>query len=76
MLLDGKKVACATCIKGHRATHCKHKDRVMVEIKKKVDHQPNAIGAGRFDSSVNSMSNATAVMKANRNERETRMMRC
>ncbi|SAL96502.1 hypothetical protein [Absidia glauca] len=25
----------ATCIKGHRATHCKHKDRPMVEIKKK-----------------------------------------
>ncbi|KAI8344659.1 hypothetical protein BC941DRAFT_508186 [Chlamydoabsidia padenii] len=35
MLIDGKKVACATCIKGHRATHCKHKDRPMVEIKKK-----------------------------------------
>ncbi|KAI7883493.1 copper-fist-domain-containing protein, partial [Lichtheimia hyalospora FSU 10163] len=32
---DGKKVACATCIKGHRASHCNHKDRPLIEIKKK-----------------------------------------
>ncbi|ORX62059.1 copper-fist-domain-containing protein [Hesseltinella vesiculosa] len=34
MLIDGKKVACASCIKGHRATHCNHRDRPLVEIKK------------------------------------------
>ncbi|KAI9252690.1 copper fist DNA binding domain-containing protein [Helicostylum pulchrum] len=35
MLINGEKWACETCIKGHRATHCKHTDRQLVPIKKK-----------------------------------------
>ncbi|CAO3637436.1 unnamed protein product [Mucor fragilis] len=35
MLINGEKWACETCIKGHRATHCKHTDRKLVSIKKK-----------------------------------------
>ncbi|KAL0093214.1 copper fist DNA binding domain-containing protein [Phycomyces blakesleeanus] len=35
MLADGKKWSCATCIKGHRASHCNHVDRPLIEIKKK-----------------------------------------
>ncbi|KAK4512988.1 uncharacterized protein ATC70_003699 [Mucor velutinosus] len=35
MLINGEKWACETCIKGHRATHCKHTDRKLISIKKK-----------------------------------------
>ncbi|KAI8138388.1 copper fist DNA binding domain-containing protein [Fennellomyces sp. T-0311] len=35
MIVDGIKLACATCIKGHRASQCGHKDRPLIEIKKK-----------------------------------------
>ncbi|KAG2203511.1 hypothetical protein INT46_010890 [Mucor plumbeus] len=35
MLINGEKWACETCIKGHRATHCKHIDRKLISIKKK-----------------------------------------
>ncbi|OBZ85102.1 hypothetical protein A0J61_06844 [Choanephora cucurbitarum] len=35
MLMNGEKWACETCIKGHRATHCKHTDRKLVLVKKK-----------------------------------------
>lgn len=32
---NGKKYACQSCIKGHRASTCKHSDRPQVEVKKK-----------------------------------------
>ncbi|GAA95413.1 uncharacterized protein L969DRAFT_70779 [Mixia osmundae IAM 14324] len=35
MLVDGVKVACESCIKGHRSTTCTHKDRNLVEVKRK-----------------------------------------
>ncbi|KAI8368118.1 uncharacterized protein BYT42DRAFT_585344 [Radiomyces spectabilis] len=35
MMIDGVKYACATCIKGHRSSHCKHTDRPLVQIRKK-----------------------------------------
>ncbi|KAI7872838.1 copper fist DNA binding domain-containing protein [Spinellus fusiger] len=35
MNIDSKKWSCATCIKGHRASHCQHVDRPLFEIKRK-----------------------------------------
>lgn len=35
VLLNDKKYACETCIKGHRSSACKHIDRPLYEIKKK-----------------------------------------
>ncbi|KAI8880682.1 copper-fist-domain-containing protein [Backusella circina FSU 941] len=35
MLINGEKWACETCIKGHRASHCKHTNRQLIQIKKK-----------------------------------------
>ncbi|KAI0689544.1 hypothetical protein BC835DRAFT_1368449 [Cytidiella melzeri] len=35
VLVDDKKYACETCIKGHRSSTCKHTDRPLYEIKKK-----------------------------------------
>ncbi|KAI8089325.1 copper fist DNA binding domain-containing protein, partial [Halteromyces radiatus] len=35
MLINGVKFACTTCIKGHRASNCKHTDRPLFEIRKK-----------------------------------------
>ncbi|KAG0142605.1 hypothetical protein CROQUDRAFT_662314 [Cronartium quercuum f. sp. fusiforme G11] len=35
VLIDGKKFACAACVKGHRSTSCAHTDRELVEIGKK-----------------------------------------
>ncbi|KAL0946262.1 hypothetical protein HGRIS_012517 [Hohenbuehelia grisea] len=35
VLVDNKKYACETCIKGHRSSSCKHTDRPLFEIKKK-----------------------------------------
>lgn len=35
MLINGLKFSCATCIKGHRASNCKHTDRPLFEIRKK-----------------------------------------
>lgn len=35
VLLNDKKYACETCIKGHRSSACKHTDRPLYEIKKK-----------------------------------------
>ncbi|OZJ03597.1 hypothetical protein BZG36_03039 [Bifiguratus adelaidae] len=35
VLLNGTKYACATCIKGHRSSHCLHSDRPLFEIKRK-----------------------------------------
>lgn len=35
VLIDNKKFACQTCIKGHRSTSCTHTDRPLSEIKRK-----------------------------------------
>lgn len=35
VLIDGKKFACAACVKGHRSSSCAHTDRMLVEIGKK-----------------------------------------
>ncbi|KAJ4486133.1 copper fist DNA binding domain-containing protein [Lentinula aciculospora] len=35
VLIESKKYACETCIKGHRSSACKHTDRPLYEIKKK-----------------------------------------
>ncbi|CAJ0648485.1 17516_t:CDS:2 [Entrophospora sp. SA101] len=35
VFIDGVKYACATCIKGHRSTSCQHRDRPLLEIKRK-----------------------------------------
>ncbi|KIK70980.1 hypothetical protein GYMLUDRAFT_33079 [Collybiopsis luxurians FD-317 M1] len=35
VLIESKKYACETCIKGHRSSGCKHTDRPLYEIKKK-----------------------------------------
>ncbi|KZV79699.1 hypothetical protein EXIGLDRAFT_734433 [Exidia glandulosa HHB12029] len=35
MIIDNKKYACATCIKGHRSSSCTHQDRPLIEVKKK-----------------------------------------
>ncbi|KLO15512.1 copper-fist-domain-containing protein, partial [Schizopora paradoxa] len=35
VLLNDKKYACETCIKGHRSSTCNHSDRPLFEIKKK-----------------------------------------
>ncbi|KAI9485342.1 MAG: copper fist DNA binding domain-containing protein [Benjaminiella poitrasii] len=35
MIINGQKWSCETCIKGHRASHCQHKDRPLTLIKKK-----------------------------------------
>jgi len=35
ILIEGKKFACDTCIKGHRSSACKHTDRPLFEIQKK-----------------------------------------
>lgn len=35
VLIDDKKYACETCIKGHRSSTCRHTDRPLFEIKKK-----------------------------------------
>ncbi|KAI9637586.1 uncharacterized protein MKK02DRAFT_9645, partial [Dioszegia hungarica] len=35
VLINEKKFACATCIKGHRVSGCTHTDRPLFEIKKK-----------------------------------------
>ncbi|KAJ3800715.1 copper fist DNA binding domain-containing protein [Lentinula aff. detonsa] len=35
VLIESKKYACETCIKGHRSSACKHTDRALYEIKKK-----------------------------------------
>ncbi|KAH9817566.1 hypothetical protein DFH28DRAFT_962318 [Melampsora americana] len=35
VLIDGKKFACAACVKGHRSSSCAHTDRTLVEIGKK-----------------------------------------
>ncbi|KAI9281767.1 hypothetical protein BC943DRAFT_329542 [Umbelopsis sp. AD052] len=35
MYINDVKFACATCIKGHRSSHCTHADRPLFEIKKK-----------------------------------------
>lgn len=35
MLINEKKYACATCIKGHRVSSCTHTDRPLFEVKKK-----------------------------------------
>ncbi|KAL1923683.1 uncharacterized protein VTP21DRAFT_8663 [Calcarisporiella thermophila] len=35
ILIDGRKYACSSCIKGHRASHCHHKDRELFEIFRK-----------------------------------------
>ncbi|KAF7986206.1 hypothetical protein HWV62_38634 [Athelia sp. TMB] len=33
--INDKKFACASCVKGHRSSSCKHTDRPLFEIKKK-----------------------------------------
>ncbi|EIN14442.1 hypothetical protein PUNSTDRAFT_49230 [Punctularia strigosozonata HHB-11173 SS5] len=35
ILIEDKKYACETCIKGHRSSACKHTERPLFEIKKK-----------------------------------------
>ena len=35
VLVNEKKFACATCIKGHRVSGCTHTDRPLFEVKKK-----------------------------------------
>ncbi|KAG9226882.1 hypothetical protein CCMSSC00406_0003445 [Pleurotus cornucopiae] len=35
VLVDNKKYACETCIKGHRSSSCQHTDRPLFEIKRK-----------------------------------------
>ncbi|KIM95477.1 hypothetical protein OIDMADRAFT_91583, partial [Oidiodendron maius Zn] len=35
MLIDGKKWACETCIRGHRASNCHHGDRLLKQVKGK-----------------------------------------
>ena len=35
VLINEKKFACATCIKGHRVSGCTHTDRPLFEVKKK-----------------------------------------
>jgi hypothetical protein len=35
VLINDKKFACATCIKGHRVSGCTHTERPLFEIKKK-----------------------------------------
>lgn len=35
VLINDKKYACATCIKGHRVSGCTHTDRPLFEVKKK-----------------------------------------
>ncbi|KAJ3842352.1 hypothetical protein F5878DRAFT_607889 [Lentinula raphanica] len=35
VLIESKKYACETCIKGHRSSACKHTGRALYEIKKK-----------------------------------------
>lgn len=35
VLINDKKFACATCIKGHRVSGCTHTDRPLFEVKKK-----------------------------------------
>lgn len=35
MYINDVKYACATCIKGHRSSHCTHAERPLFEIKKK-----------------------------------------
>ena len=35
VLINDKKYACATCIKGHRVSGCTHTDRSLFEVKKK-----------------------------------------
>ncbi|KAI0129498.1 hypothetical protein BJ170DRAFT_276406 [Xylariales sp. AK1849] len=33
-LIEGKKMACAPCIRGHRSSKCAHHDRLMIEVRK------------------------------------------
>jgi hypothetical protein len=35
VLINEKKYACATCIKGHRVSGCTHTERPLFEVKKK-----------------------------------------
>ena len=35
VLINDKKFACGTCIKGHRVSGCTHTDRPLFEVKKK-----------------------------------------
>lgn len=35
VLINDKKYACATCIKGHRVSSCTHTERPLFEVKKK-----------------------------------------
>ncbi|RKP09486.1 copper fist DNA binding domain-containing protein, partial [Thamnocephalis sphaerospora] len=32
---NGEKYACATCIKGHRVSSCKHADRPLLLVRKR-----------------------------------------
>ncbi|PVG02192.1 hypothetical protein CPB86DRAFT_870483 [Serendipita vermifera] len=34
-VIDGVKMACAACIRGHRSTSCQHTDRPLLEVRKK-----------------------------------------
>ncbi|KAG8758683.1 hypothetical protein FRC14_007600 [Serendipita sp. 396] len=34
-IINGVKMACASCIRGHRSTTCQHLDRPMLEVRKK-----------------------------------------
>ncbi|GMK53712.1 hypothetical protein CspeluHIS016_0102980 [Cutaneotrichosporon spelunceum] len=57
VLINDKKYACATCIKGHRVSGCTHTDRPLFEVKKKGrpatqcqfcrDKRKGGSGAGR-----------------------------
>ncbi|KAI5866318.1 hypothetical protein GGS23DRAFT_381340 [Durotheca rogersii] len=33
-LIEGRKMACEPCIRGHRSTKCTHSDRVMIPVRK------------------------------------------
>ncbi|KAF8863181.1 copper-fist-domain-containing protein [Acephala macrosclerotiorum] len=33
-VINGFKYSCEPCIRGHRATSCKHTDRILIEVRK------------------------------------------
>ncbi|KAJ1675097.1 copper-binding transcription factor, partial [Spiromyces aspiralis] len=35
VIIDGKKYACQSCIRGHRASSCKHADRELIPVRPK-----------------------------------------
>ncbi|KAK9374834.1 uncharacterized protein V1513DRAFT_444557 [Lipomyces chichibuensis] len=35
LLVDGEKYACIRCIRGHRSSTCKHKERPLVQVRKR-----------------------------------------